>query len=71
MSQWHNLLAGVRLWATRARESAQLMVGLPSYAAYRRHMSVHHPERKIMSEVEFFRNRQEARYGASGGGRCC
>lgn len=53
-----------------ARETARLMVGVPSYDAYRRHMAEHHPERPAMSEVEFFRNRQQARYG-SGAGRCC
>jgi uncharacterized short protein YbdD (DUF466 family) len=31
-----------------------------------------HPDRPIMSYAEFFRNRQEARYGGKGGtARCC
>lgn len=53
------------------RESARLMVGAPSYPAYRAHMAEHHPEAAPMSERAFFRNRQEARYGGKGGGRCC
>ena len=57
-------------WA-RAVETARLMVGVPSYVAYCEHMQQHHPERTVMSETEFFRNRQEARYGGRGGGRCC
>ena len=55
----------------RLRETAHLMVGLPSYAAYLRHMAERHPERTPMSEPEFFRDRQEARYGGRTGGRCC
>jgi len=55
----------------RLRETAHLMVGLPSYAAYLRHMAERHPERTPMSEPEFFRDRQEARYGGKNGGRCC
>lgn len=55
----------------RLRETAHLMVGLPSYTAYLRHMAERHPGRTPMSEPEFFRNRQEARYGGKNGGRCC
>ncbi len=55
---------------TRAAEMARLMVGMPDYATYCRHMAERHPERPPMSKAEFFRDRQQARYG-SGGGRCC
>lgn len=51
-------------------ETARLMVGAPSYAAYRRHMAERHPDAEPMDEVAFFRDRQRARYGG-GGGRCC
>ena len=54
----------------RVAETARLMVGLPDYDAYCRHLADHHPERTPMTWAEFFRNRQQARYG-SGGGRCC
>lgn len=57
--------------AARVRETAHLMVGMPSYAAYRLHMERHHPEGPTMSEAEFFRDRQQARYGGKNGGRCC
>ena len=57
--------------AARVRETAHLMVGMPSYAAYRLHMEQHHPDRPPMSESEFFRDRQQARYGGKNGGRCC
>lgn len=57
--------------AARVRETAHLMVGMPSYAAYRLHMEQHHPEMPTMSEAEFFRDRQQARYGGKNGGRCC
>ncbi|MBB3911085.1 YbdD/YjiX family protein [Sphingomonas desiccabilis] len=57
--------------AARVRETAHLMVGMPSYAAYRLHMEQHHPESPPMSEAEFFRDRQQARYGGKNGGRCC
>lgn len=52
------------------RETARLMVGVPPYQGYCRHMAEHHPEAPVMSETDFFRNRQQARYG-SGAGRCC
>jgi len=54
-----------------AADMGRLMVGVPPYAAYRAHMRAHHPDQPMMDEREFFRNRQEARYGGRGGGRCC
>ncbi|KKI18539.1 MULTISPECIES: YbdD/YjiX family protein [Sphingomonas] len=54
----------------RVAETARLMVGLPDYDTYCRHMADRHPERTPMTRAEFFRDRQQARYG-SGGGRCC
>ncbi len=53
------------------RDVARAMVGVPSYAAYVAHMAERHPEAAPMSERDFFRNRQAARYGAGGGGKCC
>ena len=55
----------------RIGETARLMVGLPSYDRYRAHMAACHPEVEPMTAQAFFRDRQEARYGARGGGRCC
>ena len=51
--------------------TARLMVGLPDYDAYLRHMADHHPGQPVMDRIRFFRDRQEARYGGKNGGRCC
>ena len=64
-------MAGFSKLLTLVRDTARLMIGLPSYEAYCAHMAERHPEREAMSEAEFFRERQEARYGAKGGGKCC
>lgn len=55
----------------RLRETARLMVGQPDYEAYLAHMAARHPERAPMTRVAFFRDREQARYGAKGGSRCC
>lgn len=64
-------MAGVAAIIARARETARLMVGLPRYDLYLQHMATHHPDTPAMSETEFFRDRQQARYGGKSGGRCC
>ncbi|AGW92449.1 MULTISPECIES: YbdD/YjiX family protein [Cupriavidus] len=51
-------------------QSLRLMVGLPDYQTYVAHMESTHPDREPMSYEEFFRERQEARYGG-GQGKCC
>ena len=51
----------IRALYAKARETALLMVGVPSYAAYCRHMSERHPDHAPMDERAFFRDRQEAR----------
>ena len=53
-------------------QSMRLMVGVPEYSKYVEHMRNVHPDQPIMSHVEFFRERQEARYGGNGKiSRCC
>lgn len=53
-------------------QSLRLMVGMPEYATYVDHMKIVHPGQSIMSYQEFFRERQEARYGGKGRlNRCC
>lgn len=53
-------------------QSMRLMVGVPEYSTYVDHMRKAHPDRPIMSHAEFFRERQEARYGGNGKiSRCC
>ncbi len=51
-------------------QSLRLMVGLPDYQAYVAHMAQQHPDSPAMTYEEFFRERQEARYGGKVG-RCC
>lgn len=53
-------------------QSLRLMVGLPDYDAYLTHQERTHPGEPVMSYAEFFRERQDARYGGNGRiGRCC
>lgn len=52
------------------RQGARLMIGVPDYDNYVRHVREKHPDRTPMSYGEFFRNRQAARYGG-GQGKCC
>lgn len=62
----------LRSFARRLAEAARLMVGLPDYDNYVAHVTSRHPERPVMTRAEFFRERQEARYGGKGRGcRCC
>ena len=44
-------------------QSLRLMVGLPEYDTYLAHMERTQPDEAPMSDEEFFRERQEARYG--------
>jgi uncharacterized short protein YbdD (DUF466 family) len=57
----------------RLRDGARLMIGVPSYEAYLAHVRSAHPDHEPMSYAQFFRNRQDARYGGGGKGgfRCC
>ena len=52
-------------------QSMRLMVGLPEYDTYLAHMEREHPDKPVMSYEEFFRERQEARYGSGRSGGCC
>lgn len=52
-------------------QTARMMVGVPDYENYARHMRAHHPEQPVMTPAQFFRERQEARYGGKNGGKCC
>lgn len=51
-------------------QAAKMMVGQPDYEAYVQHMRITHPERTPMTYEEFFRERENARYGG-GSGKCC
>jgi uncharacterized short protein YbdD (DUF466 family) len=54
-------------------DCGRLMVGVPNYEHYLLHLRTHHPEITPMSEPEFVRDRQAARFGEGGRGgfRCC
>lgn len=53
-------------------QSFRLMVGLPDYTAYVKHMKSTHPDRPIMPYEVFFWERQNARYSGNGKvSRCC
>jgi uncharacterized short protein YbdD (DUF466 family) len=52
-------------------QTLRLMVGLPDYDTYVAHMRATHPDRPVMTYAEFFRERQQARYGSGTSGRCC
>jgi len=54
-------------------QGARLVVGIPDYDTYVEHMRRNHPDQSAMSYAEFFRERQNARYGGGGRGgfRCC
>ena len=63
----------VRKLAGKLRDGARLMVGQGDYDAYVAHMRATHSEAPVMTRAEFFRARENARFG--GGGerafRCC
>jgi uncharacterized short protein YbdD (DUF466 family) len=63
----------LRLFTRRLSQCGCLMVGVPDYDAYVAHVARAHPGRAPMTYVEFFRERQAARYGDGGtrGMRCC
>jgi uncharacterized short protein YbdD (DUF466 family) len=52
-------------------QSMRLMVGLPEYDTYLAHMEQTHPGEPVMSYEEFFRERQQARYGSGKRSGCC
>ena len=54
-------------------QGARLMVGFPDYDTYVAHMRRTHPDAAVLTYPEFFRERQNARYGADGrkAFRCC
>ncbi|TDN62713.1 YbdD/YjiX family protein [Paraburkholderia sp. BL10I2N1] len=51
-------------------QAMRLMVGMPDYETYVARMRATHPDQPAMTYEEFFRERQNARYG-SGAGKCC
>ncbi len=69
---WHNLKADAARLGRLAAQTANLMVGLPDYATYVEHRRLLHPDEPVMTRTEFFRERQETRYGGKARSfRCC
>ncbi len=48
-------------------QAARMLVGMPDYDTYVEHMRNKHPDKPVMTYEEFFRERQEARYGGGKG----
>ena len=53
---------GMKNLFQRAIETARLMVGVGDYQKYCAHMQRHHPDVAAMTETEYFRYGQNARY---------
>ena len=51
----------------RTAQAARMMVGVGDYDGYKTHMESHHPELTPMSEREYFRYCQDARYPSKAG----
>ncbi|MGG4605209.1 YbdD/YjiX family protein [Paenalcaligenes sp. Me131] len=49
----------------------RLMVGVPDYDVYVKHMQTTHPDQEPMDYATFFKERQAARYGGKGRIMCC
>ena len=54
-----------------ARRTALLACGVPDYEGYVAHMRANHPGETPLPYGEFFRQRQDARYGRGGRSPCC
>lgn len=54
----------------QGRHFGAMLVGVPDYEAYARHMAERHPGHEVMTREQFVRSRMEARLGAKGVGKC-
>jgi uncharacterized short protein YbdD (DUF466 family) len=63
----------LRKLAAKLRDGARLMVGQGDYDAYLAHMKAKHGGAGAMTREEFFRARENARFGGAGerAFRCC
>ncbi|ABC21065.1 YbdD/YjiX family protein [Rhodospirillum rubrum] len=56
----------------QVKHAGRMLVGMPDYDTYVAHRQAYHPDKPIMTYEEFFRDRQESRYGGGDGvTRCC
>lgn len=67
------ITAPLKRFICGAVDCGRLMVGVPSYEAYLNHLRTHHPDAAPMTNAQFVRDRQAARFGENsrGGFRCC
>ncbi|ADU91381.1 YbdD/YjiX family protein [Taylorella equigenitalis] len=65
------MLFSIKNTAKYLGQTARLMVGVPDYDTYLKHMERNHPDKQPMTYKEFFRERQDARYGGNGNFKCC
>lgn len=63
------LKRGRRFYA-RAKQTALLMVGVPDYENYLKHMQSQHPELLPMSKHDFFKRAQEGRFAGKKLNKC-
>ena len=56
-------------WA-RLRTFGAMLVGVPDYDDYVKHMTEKHPELTPLTREQFLRSRMEARLGAKEQGKC-
>ena len=64
--------AEIGRFGRRFRQTASLMIGVPDYDTYVAHRQKDHPGKDVMTRAEFFRERQDSRYGIGNGTfRCC
>jgi uncharacterized short protein YbdD (DUF466 family) len=69
---WCELGSSVSRVGRLFAQTAHLMVGIPDYDTYAEHRRRFHPGEPFMTREEFFRERQENRYGGKGRAfRCC
>lgn len=71
--QWCSPLPSIVKYGRLLKQTANLMVGVPDYQNYVEHRMRTHPDEPVMTEDEFFRDRQDRRYGVGPGSamRCC
>lgn len=58
---WTAMRRGLQLTG----QTLKLMIGVGDYDVYVKHMQEHHPDGKLMDYKDWYRNRVDARYGAS------
>ena len=71
--RWCDLAPSARQFGRLLSRTANLMVGIPDYDTYVEHRRRNHPDEPVMTREEFFRERQDSRYGVGKRGmlRCC